>query len=107
VAEIRVQNFSTVPMRFSRLEATITIGGAEATRLDLDPGISVGPGSIELVKHVFTPSAGAKRTAPHRIAPQASPKSREMHRPRRSAKTLLPRLFTAPGPLRPARRARR
>lgn len=60
LAIIRVQNFSTVPMRFSRLEATLTVGGAEATRLDLDPGISVGPGSIELVRHVFAPGAAAK-----------------------------------------------
>lgn len=60
VADIRLQNYSTVPMRFSRLTATITVGGVEATRIDIDPAISVGPGSIELVKHVFTPAAGAK-----------------------------------------------
>ncbi|MFY2765430.1 LEA type 2 family protein [Arenimonas sp. MALMAid1274] len=59
-ADVRIQNFSTVPMRFSRLQATLTVGGVEAARMDLDPGITVGPGSIELVKHVFTPSAGAK-----------------------------------------------
>ncbi len=57
-AKIRIQNFSTVPMVFSRLEGTLSIGGVEATRLDLDPAISVGPGSIELVSHVFTPAAG-------------------------------------------------
>ncbi len=57
-AKIRIQNFSTVPMVFSRLEATFSIGGVEATRLDLDPALSVGPGSIELVSQVFTPAAG-------------------------------------------------
>ncbi len=57
-ARIRIQNFSTVPMVFSRLEATLGIGGTEAGRFSLDPALSVGPGSIELVTHVFTPAAG-------------------------------------------------
>lgn len=58
VAQIRLQNYSTVPMRFSRLQATLSVGGAEAVRIDIDPGISVGPGSNELVPHVFRPAAG-------------------------------------------------
>lgn len=60
VASIRLQNFSTVPMRFSRLQATLTFAGQEATRIDIDPAMSVGPGSIEVVKHVFTPAAGPR-----------------------------------------------
>ena len=60
VAQIRLQNFSTVPMRFSRLQATLTVAGQEATRIDIDPGISVGPGSNETVSHVFTPTAGPR-----------------------------------------------
>lgn len=58
VAQIRLQNFSTVPMRFTRLQATLNIAGQEATRIDIDPGLSVGPGSNEIVSHVFTPAAG-------------------------------------------------
>lgn len=60
VASIRLQNFSTVPMRFSRLQATLSIAGQEATRIDIDPAMSVGPGSNEIVRHVFTPAAGAR-----------------------------------------------
>lgn len=60
LAQIRIQNFSTVPMRFSRLEATLSINGQEASRIDIDPSLGVGPGSIELVKHVFTPAAGPR-----------------------------------------------
>jgi hypothetical protein len=60
VAQIRLQNFSTVPMRFSRLQATLSIAGQEATRIDIDPGISVGPGSNEIVSHVFTPMGGPR-----------------------------------------------
>ena len=60
VAQVRIQNFSTVPMRFSRLQATLSIAGQEAVRLDFDPKLSVGPGSIELVQHVFAPAAGPR-----------------------------------------------
>ena len=60
VAQIRLQNFSTVPMRFSRLQATLTVAGQEAARIDIDPGLSVGPGSNEIVSHVFAPAAGPR-----------------------------------------------
>ena len=60
VAQIRIQNFSTVPMRFSRLQATLSDAGQEAARIDIDPAMSVGPGSIEVVQHVFAPAAGPR-----------------------------------------------
>lgn len=59
-ASIRIQNFSTVPMRFSGFDATLDINGGEAARIVLDPGLSIGPGSNELVTHVFQPSAAAR-----------------------------------------------
>lgn len=61
VATLRVQNFSTVPMAFSRLQATLTLGDHEATRIDIDPAVTVGPGSNELVRHEFVPTAEVKR----------------------------------------------
>ena len=60
VASIRVQNFSTVPMTFSHLQATLTLAGHEATRIDVDPSLTVGPGSNELVRHEFVASAEVK-----------------------------------------------
>lgn len=68
VAQVRIQNFSTVPMRFSRLEATLSVNGQEASRISLDPGLSVGPGSNELVQHVFTPAAGPKAAVDQALA---------------------------------------
>lgn len=68
VAQVRIQNFSTVPMRFSRLEATLSVNGQEATRISIDPGLSVGPGSNELVQHVFTPAAGPKAAVDQALA---------------------------------------
>ncbi len=67
-AQIRIQNFSTVPMRFSRLEATLSVNGQEATRISINPGLSVGPGSNELVQHVFTPAAGPKAAVDQALA---------------------------------------
>ena len=67
-ASIRIQNFSTVPMRFSSLDATLTINGGEAARIVLDPGLSIGPGSNELVTHVFQPSAAARAAVDAAVA---------------------------------------
>ena len=72
VAQIRIQNYSTVPMRFSRLEATLAVNGKEATRISIDPGLSVGPGSNELVRHAFTPSASAKADVDQALANRRS-----------------------------------
>lgn len=68
LAQVRIQNYSTVPMRFSRLEATLSVNGQEATRISIDPGLSVGPGSNELVQHVFTPAAGPKAAVDQALA---------------------------------------
>ena len=57
---MRVQNFSTVPMTFSRLQATLTLAGTEAARIDIDPAVTVGPGSNEPVRHAFVPPAAVK-----------------------------------------------
>ena len=65
---LRIRNFSTVPMRFSRLQARFTVGGHDATRFDFDPGITVGPGSAELVEQVFTPGAGAREAVHQAMA---------------------------------------
>jgi len=68
VARIRVQNFSTVPMRFSRVEATLSINGVEATRLVLAPDLGVGPGSNEIIEHRFTPAAGPRAAVDEALA---------------------------------------
>ena len=59
-ATLRIQNFSTVPMTFTRLQATLTLAGGEAARIDIDPSLTVGPGSNELVRHVFAPTPAVK-----------------------------------------------
>lgn len=71
-ASIRIQNFSTVPMQFSNLDATLLINGGEATRFTINPGLSVGPGSNELVSHVFQPSDAARAAVDAALAKRGS-----------------------------------
>lgn len=69
---LRIRNFSTVPMRFSRLQASFTVGGHDATRFDFDPAVTVGPGSAELVEQVFTPGPAAREAVTRALANRSS-----------------------------------
>ena len=66
--KLRIRNFSTVPMNFSQLQATLTVGGQEATRIDINPGLSVGPGSAEVLEQVFAPGPGAREAVAQALA---------------------------------------
>jgi hypothetical protein len=57
--KLRLQNFSNVPMRFDRVEATLKIASAAAGTLSLQPGVSVGPESAEVVDATLAPSSAA------------------------------------------------
>jgi hypothetical protein len=59
-AKFRIQNYSTVTTRFSRIVSNMSIAGNDAARLDFNPDVSIGPGSIEVVSQTFTLSAEAK-----------------------------------------------
>jgi hypothetical protein len=58
--KFRIQNFSTLPTRYSRISAAMKIAGNDAARLDFNPDVSVGPGSIEVVTQTIAISAEAK-----------------------------------------------
>lgn len=51
--KFRIQNFSTVPTTYSRITGNLRFGDTEALILDFNPGISVGPGSNEIVVQNF------------------------------------------------------
>ncbi|KAA2283899.1 LEA type 2 family protein [Arenimonas fontis] len=67
-AQLRIRNFSTVPMHFNRLSATLSIGAEVAGRIEVDPGLGVGPGSSELVSHRFSPSPAARAVLDQALA---------------------------------------
>ena len=57
--KLRLQNFSNVPMRFDRVDATLKIASAQAGAIALAPGLSVGPESAEIVDFVLLPGSAA------------------------------------------------
>lgn len=57
--DLRVQNFSTVAMRFERLQAEFTLAGHPAASIDHAIADSVPANSAEVVRIVLQPSAEA------------------------------------------------
>lgn len=57
---LRLQNFSSVPMRFERGALQIEVDGIDAGRLLATPGIEVGPESADTTMVEFAPSAQAR-----------------------------------------------
>ena len=58
--ELRIDNFSTVPMRFEAMSLAMTIGGQPAGTLQTTPGLSIGPESADVATLAFVPSPAAK-----------------------------------------------
>lgn len=54
---LRIQNFSTVPMVFGRLDATVTVDGTEVGKLALPLNIDVVGNSAEIVEATLPVSA--------------------------------------------------
>lgn len=58
--ELRLQNYSSVPMRFDGVDLGLATGDVDAGRLLAQPGITVGPESADLVSVRLAPTAGAR-----------------------------------------------
>ena len=58
--ELRIDNFSTVPMRFDSMSLAMTIGGQSAGTLRANPGLSIGPESADVSTFAFEPSPAAR-----------------------------------------------
>lgn len=57
---LRVQNYNSVAMRFDRVDLAVTIGGAEAGRLNAQPALTIAPESADVIDIPLTPSAAAR-----------------------------------------------
>lgn len=57
---LRLQNFSTVSMRFERVEATLTLDGIEAGVLSVTPDIGIGRFAADVVETRLVPPAAAR-----------------------------------------------
>lgn len=58
--ELRLNNFSSIPMRFDRVDATLAIAGQDAFGLQATPGINIGPEAADVIEVRVMPPAGAK-----------------------------------------------
>ncbi len=58
--DLRIENFSSVPMRFNAIRLPLTVGEQEAGTLQGSAGISIGPESADVVTLAHAPAVGAK-----------------------------------------------
>jgi len=58
--DLRIDNFSTVPMRFDNVSLAMTMGGESAGTLQGRPALSIGPESADVATLAFMPSSSAK-----------------------------------------------
>lgn len=58
--DLRIENFSSIPMRFDAVDLALTIGEQAAGNVTAQPALSVGPESADVVTVVFTPQVAGK-----------------------------------------------
>lgn len=55
--DLRLQNYSSIPMRFERVDLELRVGTEAAGRLVAQPAITIGGESADVVTLAFTPSS--------------------------------------------------
>lgn len=60
--DLRLQNYSSIPMRFDRVSLDILVGDQSAGKLDQAVGIAIGPETADVVQVALQPSSFAKLT---------------------------------------------
>lgn len=59
--EVRIENFSSIPMRFDAIDLSLEIAPeAGAGQLRASPALSIGPESADVITLTMTPQAAAK-----------------------------------------------
>lgn len=58
--QLRLQNYSSIPMRFDRVRLALTAGGEAAGDLVAAPAVDIGPESADIVAATMQPSTAAK-----------------------------------------------
>ena len=59
-ADLRIENFSSIPMRFDTLDLALVVAGNAAGALQAQPALSVGPESADIFVVTLQPAAAAK-----------------------------------------------
>lgn len=58
--DLRINNFSSVPMRFDRVALAVSIGGESAGTLQGQPAIGIGPESADIATLSLAPTSAAR-----------------------------------------------
>jgi hypothetical protein len=58
--DLRIDNFSSVPMRFDAIDLAMTIDGQPAVALRATPGFTIGPEAADVATLQVMPPGGAK-----------------------------------------------
>lgn len=66
--ELRLQNYSSIPMRFETVALDLAIEGQPAGRLEAQPGLTIGPESADVINLAFDPSPDARLLLAGRLA---------------------------------------
>jgi hypothetical protein len=58
--DLRIDNFSSVPMTFNTLSLEVKVGGESAGTLTASPGLPIGPESADITTATLNPSSAAR-----------------------------------------------
>jgi hypothetical protein len=58
--DLRIENFSSIPMRFDSIVLALTVGGEAAGTLQAQPALSIGPESADVATMALQPSTQAR-----------------------------------------------
>lgn len=58
--DLRIENFSSINMRFDAVQLTLKLAGADAGAVTAQPALTIGPESADVVSVAVTPTVAAK-----------------------------------------------
>ena len=58
--DLRIENFSSIPMRFDGIALALAVGGEAAGTLQAQPALAIGPESADVATMTLQPSAQAR-----------------------------------------------
>src|SRR5689334_93464 len=66
--ELRIENFSSIPMRFENVDLAVKVVDAETGRLRAQPNLTIGPESADVITVTLMPDAAGKFAAADALA---------------------------------------
>lgn len=70
--DVRINNFSSIPMRFEAIALRMSLGSEQAGTLNGNAGISIGPESADVVTVIHSPTPSARIVMADALAAQRS-----------------------------------